>query len=220
MSTKLTPITVVIADDHPIFRKGLRTVIEQSTGFSVAAEAENGREALEHITKLRPHVAVLDVDMPEMTGVQVAEVLRDAKSPTKVVFLTMFKEQDLFDEAAELGVMGYVLKDNALTELIQCLRSAARGEHYLSPSLSSFVFKRGVTMRTFEKEHPALDSLTTTERSVLRLVARQQTSKEIAAALNISVRTVEHHRLHIGKKLGLKGTQGVLKFALENRSIL
>ena len=213
-------IRIVIADDHPIFRKGLRTILESVKGFDIVAEAENGVETIEKIREYTPDVAVLDVDMPEKTGVQVAEELRKGKCTTEFIFLTMFKEKDLFDEAMELNVKGYVLKDNALMEIVHCVQSVAKGEHYISPSLSTFVIHRSSTIKEFKNNNPALETLTPSEIAILKRVAAHKTSKEIAAELNISVRTVEHHRAHIAEKLKIKGSQALLKFAIENKSLL
>ncbi|MCK9410530.1 MAG: response regulator transcription factor [Bacteriovoracaceae bacterium] len=213
-------IRIVIADDHPIFRKGLRTILESVNGFDIVAEAENGVESIEKIREYTPDVAVLDVDMPEKTGVQVVEEFRKGKCATEFVFLTMFKEKDLFDEAIALDVKGYVLKDNALTEITNCVKAVVKKEHYISPTLSSFVVQRSVTLKQFQKKHPTLEKLTPTEIKIVKQIASHKTSKEIAAELNISVRTVEHHRAHIAEKLNIKGAQSLLKFAVENKSLL
>lgn len=217
---KKNSIRIVVSDDHPIFRKGLQTVLAAVSGCEVVAEAENGTEALEKIREFEPDVAVLDVDMPERTGVEVVEELRKAKCRTEFIFLTMFKEKDLFDSAMELDVKGYVLKDNALTEIAICVKSVAKGQYYISPSLSSFVVQRSSDIRRYSKSHPSLEQLTPTEQKVLKAVAMQRTSKEIAADMNISVRTVEFHRAGICTKLQLKGPQALLRFALENKKIL
>lgn len=213
-------IRIVIADDHPIFRKGLHMVLSAVPGVEIVAEAENGTEALTAIRKFTPDVAILDVDMPERTGVEVVQEMRKGKCSTEFIFLTMFKEKDLFDEAMECDVKGYVLKDNALSEISQCVKTVARKQHYLSPTLSSFVVQHSTALRTYQKKHPATASLTPTERKVLVSVARHRTSKEIAAEMNISVRTVEFHRAAICTKLGLKGPQALLKFALEHKTHL
>jgi len=213
-------IRLVIADDHPIFRKGLRAILESNSQFQILAEAENGIQAMEAIQNLHPDVALLDVDMPEKTGVEVVEQLSKEGAATAFVFLTMFKEKDLFDEAMELDVKGYVLKDSALTEIVQCVHAVAKGEYYISPSLSSFVVKRSSAIKEFSKKNPALKTLTPAELTVLKSIAAHKSSKEIAVELNISVRTIEHHRAHIMEKLSLKGTQALLIFAVENKSLL
>ncbi len=218
--TKKKNIRIVIADDHPIFRKGLRTILDSVSGFEIIAEAENGEEAMEKIRELKPDVAVLDVDMPEKTGVEVVEALRKENSETEFVFLTMFKEKDLFDEAMQLDVKGYVLKDNALSEITNCVKTVAKKEYYISPTLSTFVIQRSVTMKQFQKKNPALERLTPTELKILKQIGLHKTSKEIAAEINISVRTVEHHRMSISTKLKLKGVQAVVKFAIENKMYL
>ncbi|MFO7447290.1 MAG: response regulator transcription factor [Ignavibacteriaceae bacterium] len=220
MSAANKRISVVIADDHPIFRKGLITILQNNNDFEIICETDNGNDAAELIEKYNPDAAVLDIDMPGKSGVEVAETLRGKNLTTAVIFLTMFKEKDLFDEAMELGVKGYVLKDSALTEITDCIRAAAKGEFYISPALSTFVVQRSAEIKQFKINNPSIGKLTPSELTILKLIAQHKTSKEIAGNLNISVRTVEHHRANIAEKLDLKGSQALLKFALENKSML
>lgn len=213
-------IRIVIADDHPIFRQGLRTILEANKNFIIAGDAADGIEVIAMIEKERPDVVILDVDMPGKNGVEVVEAFRDAKKPPTFIFLTMFKEKDLFDEAMELGVQGYVLKDSALTEIADCIRTVTTGKFYISPVLSTFVVQRSTTLRQFSKKNPAIEKLTPVEISILKFVGNNKTSKEIAAQMNISVRTVEHHRAHIAEKLQLKGSGALLTFALKHKGLL
>lgn len=218
MRVENVKIKILIADDHPIFRKGLKMVLDSVKEFEIIAEAENGNDAIDKIINLKPDIAVLDVDMPLKSGVEVVESLQKNKSTTEFIFLTMHKEKDLFDQAVSLNVKGYILKDNAVVEITNCIKAVYNKEMYISPSLSLFVLQKRNEYKSFQSSYPGMDLLTPTENVVLKLVADYKTNKEIADELNISIRTVEHHRANICGKLGLKGPQALLKFASSNKS--
>jgi DNA-binding NarL/FixJ family response regulator len=211
-------IRIVIADDHPIFRHGLKEIIETDGLLKVVAEAGDGRSALEKIELLRPQVVVLDIDMPELDGFGVAKEIRRKSLPVEIVILTIHREEELFQEALDLGIKGYVLKDSAITDIISGVKSVAAGRPYISPQLSAFLLNRRDRADSLTKEKPGLESLTPMERRILRLIAEDKTSKEIAAQLFISHRTVETHRTNIFRKLGLKGNLALVKFALTHKS--
>ena len=214
-----TETTVIIADDHPIFRKGLRLVIEDA-GMRVLAEADDGAEALELVRRLRPDVAVIDVEMPKLDGFELARLLRDEKLGVEIIFLTMYKDEDVFNAALDTGVRGYVVKDSAAADIAQCVRAVLAGGHYISPSVSAHLINRTNRSASLRRERPGLEQLTPTERRVLRLIAESKTSREIAAELFISQRTVETHRTNISTKLELHGSHALLKFAHEHKSEL
>jgi DNA-binding NarL/FixJ family response regulator len=213
-------IKVLIADDHPIFRHGLKQIIEKDPQLKVVAEAEDGEIALGLLPKCGAGIAVLDVDMPNKDGFDVARAMRQQGLRIPVVFLTMHKDERLLNAALDLGVQGYVLKDGAINEIAQCIRSVAVGQFYVSPQLSQFLVNRSRRAAALAAVNPQVDSLSPTERRILQLIGDYRTSKEIAGELLISIRTVEHHRANIGEKLGLKGTHAVLKFAIEHKSEL
>ena len=213
-------IEVLIADDHPIFRQGLRQTVESGAGLKVVAEAGDGREALARIRELRPRVAVLDIQMPELDGFGVARAVRDEGLPVGLVFLTAYRDADVFNAALDLGVKGYVLKDGAVPEIVACVRAVAEGRHYASPDLTSHLVTRARRAASLVEERAGLAALTPTERHVLRLVAEYKTSKEIAAELSISPRTVETHRNNICQKLDVHGSHALMKFALAHKSEL
>jgi DNA-binding NarL/FixJ family response regulator len=219
-TTESQEIRIIIADDHPIFRRGLKEVIEADAGLRVIAEAPDGDKAIELIESARPDVALLDIDMPGKNGFEVARYLRDHQVPTAVIFLTMYREEDALGKALELGVMGYVLKDSAAGEIVAGARAVAAGKHYISPELSSFLVKRAERARFLSEQSPGLNSLTPTERRVLKLIAETKTTKQIAAELFVSPRTIDHHRASICSKLDLEGANALLKFALEHKSDL
>lgn len=214
------PIRIVLADDHPIFRSGLSQLLRSDESIAIAGEAENGEKALAVIRQTAPDIAILDIDMPEKGGFEVAQELIAERLPIRIVFLTMHKNETLFNRALNLGVKGFVLKDSAMEDILNAVRSVSRGEDFISPALSSFLLKRASSAADFEKNHPSVKNLTKTERGVLRMIGDYKTSKEIADELFISQRTVDAHRNNISTKLGLKGAHALLKFALDNRNEL
>jgi DNA-binding NarL/FixJ family response regulator len=214
------PITVLIADDHPIFRKGLREVLRDDPDIQLVAEAGDGAKALEEICGRKPQVAVLDLDMPGMNGLEIAKRIFDLKLPVAVVLLTMYKEERILNEAMNARILGYVLKENAASDLLGCVHSVAAGEPFISPSLSAYLLNRRARAQALVQEKPELEKLTPAERRILKLVAEDLTSKEIAEELSISPHTVENHRAKICEKLSLRGSHSLLKFAFENKSRL
>ena len=213
-------ITILIADDHPIFRKGLLQVIEIEPDLAIVGEAADGQTALEQIKTLKPDVAVLDIDMPKKNGFVLAQEIGDCKLPVKIVFLTMYKEENAFNRALDLGVKGYLLKDSAVTDIVAGIRAVANGQHFISPAISSYLINRHTRAGRLEDEKPGLKDLTPTERRILKLIADNKTSKEIAAELFISARTVDNHRTNIATKLELHGSHALLKFAFDHKSEL
>ena len=213
-------IRIVVADDHPIVRQGLRQAIESERGFKVVAEASDGLQALEQIKSHRPEVAVLDIDMPGLDGFGVLRALRDEKAGVEVVFLTIHREEDFFNEAVNLGAKGYVLKDSALTDIVNCVKTVANGQHYVSPVLTSLMLSRQRRAVSLSQRKPELRDLSPAERRVLKLIAEYMTSREIAEELFISHRTVETHRTNICNKLEIHGNHALMKFALAHKSEL
>src|SRR5215470_17270583 len=214
------PITVLIADDHPIFRKGLCEVLSEDQTIKLVAEVGDGATALQKIRELKPQAAVLDLDMPQMNGLQVAKKTMELKLPVAVVMLTMHKEEMLFNEAMNAGVLGFILKENAASDLLGCIRAVVSGEPFISPSLSSFLLNRKMDAQKLIQEKPELETLTAAERRILKLIAEDLTSKEIAERLGISAHTVENHRAKICERLNLRGSHSLLKFAYDNKSRL
>jgi DNA-binding NarL/FixJ family response regulator len=208
---------ILIADDHPIFRSGLRQVIEADATMSVIAEAEDGASALRLIREHKPDIVVLDVNMPGVSGFDVIASMRKENLPSEVVLLTMHNEEAMFTKALSLGVRGYVLKDSATSDIVNCLHAVRKGENYASAQLTKYLFKKASGQSTPVE---GLDSLTPTERRVLALIAEYLTSREIADKLGVSVRTIENHRNNICATVGVHGSHALMKFALQHQSEL
>lgn len=217
----MTPeIRIVIADDHPIFRRGLRSVIETDQKLKIVAEAEDGEAALEQIQILHPEIAILDMEMPNRDGFEVMQEIQEKKLPVAVIFLTMYKDERFFNAALDQGAKGYVLKDSAATDIIAGIKTVAAGQNFISPQLSTYLLNRRTRAISLVEQKPGLNDLTPTERQVLRLIAVNKTSKQIADELFIAVRTVEKHRANVCEKLELRGSHALLSFALEHKSEL
>ena len=158
--------------------------------------------------------------MPEINGLQIAKKVLEFKLPVALVMLTMYKEERIFNEAINAGILGYVLKENAASDLLNCVHAVVAGKPFISPSLSSFLLNRSARTQAFFEEKPELQKLTPSERRILKLIAEDLTSKEIAEQLGISFHTVENHRAKICEKLNLRGSHSLLKFAFDNKSHL
>jgi DNA-binding NarL/FixJ family response regulator len=211
---------VLIVDDHPLFRSGLRQVIQSSPRLELIGEVGDGEAALKFILEKKPDVAVLDVNLPGLSGLEIARQLTGKKNSTRLIILTMHKEEEMINRALDFGVNGFVLKENAAEDIIEAIITVANGDSYLSPSVSGFLIKRRNRAESLTVQKPGLNDLTKAERRILKLIAEKKTSKEIAAELFISPRTVEAHRANISEKLELSGSHSLLQFALENRSAL
>jgi DNA-binding NarL/FixJ family response regulator len=217
---KQTKLSIVIADDHPLVRRGLRQLIEAERGFEVAGEAGDGQSALDLIKKINPSIAILDFSMPQLDGIALARRLEEMGSTVKTILITMYQEEKLFKEALKAGVKGYVLKDSASSDIIDCIKAVVGGHNYASPRFTTYLVSR---VRQFDSARPvrsALDLLTGAEIRVLSLIAEYKTSKEIAQALFISPRTVETHRNNICQKLDVHGNHGLMKFAIAHKAAL
>jgi two-component system, NarL family, response regulator NreC len=202
------PIRILLAEDHVMVRQGLRALLEQE-GMAVIGEASDGQEALRIAQEQHPDVAVLDIGMPHMNGLETARRLREALPQTKVVLLTMHTEDPYILEAMQAGAVGYVLKTQAALDLVQAIRDAFQGEIYLSPRVSRTV----VTAYLTRSDLPP-DPLTSREREVLQLIAEGETTKEIAWRLGLSAKTVESHRIKLMRKLDIHETATLVRYAI------
>ena len=213
-------IRLVIVDDHPIVRRGLREVIEHEPDLKVLAEAGDGEIGLELIRKLLPQIAVLDLDMPKLDGFAVARRIRQLNLSVETIFLTVHNELDLLDRAMEVGGKAFIAKESALLDIVNGIRSVAEGRLFVSPSMTGALLDRRATSIGVKKNTPGLATLSPAERRILSMIAAGKSTKEIAAELYIHSRTVETHRGSICSKLHLSGTNSLLRYALEHKSEL
>lgn len=213
-------ITLIIADDHPLFRGGLKQAIESHKEFSILSEASDGAQALDAIRKHSPRIAIVDMHMPQMNGLEVLKELSKEESSTDVIMLTMHDEEELFNRAIDLGVMGYVLKESAVSDILDSIRTVADGKQYISPSIAGYLVKRMKRPGASTDTGTKLSELTVMQRKVLQLIAENRTTKEIARQLFISPKTVERHRSNICDKLDISGNNALLKFVIEFKSLL
>lgn len=207
-----TSTTIVLADDHPIVREGLRTVLEREPDLAIVGEARDGAEALQLIERLRPTLLILDVRMPGKSGLEVAREIARISPGTRVLILSMYAAEGYVMEALASGVAGYIVKETDTDNLIPAIRQILKGTRYLSPSVNDRVIDAYLQKTRGETVDP-FDTLTARERQVLRLLAEGCTNSDIADHLSISVRTAEHHRANLMRKLRLRGSAEVVAFA-------
>jgi len=199
---------VLLADDHQIVRQGLRGILV-AAGHEVIGEASDGREALKLARTLNPDIAVLDLSMPLLNGLDAAREIRRLAPDIKIILLTMYTDKGYVLQALRAGARGYVLKTQAAEDLISAIREILRGETYLSPGVAA-----SVVDAVLESTNEAADPLTARERQILQLVAEGNTTKEIARLLNVSFKTAESHRNHIMKKLDIHEVAGLVRYAI------
>jgi len=213
------PIMVLLADDHPIVRKGLKATIEDDETLFVVAEAADGETALNKIRELRPQIAILDIEMPGMNGLAVAREVKSQQLGTSIIFMTFHADEDLMRAAMEVGGKGYLLKGSETDEVAQAIHAVCAGRTYIGSTMASILFgqKSEVAGSMLSSN---LQSLTPTEKKILRLIADGRSSKEIGDDLSIHYRTVENHRTNMCRKLSLEGANALARFALQHRTVL
>jgi DNA-binding NarL/FixJ family response regulator len=209
-------LKLIIADDHHIFRKGILSIVSEDEGIEIIGEAANGDDALRLIEENKPDIAILDIDMPGLSGLDVARKVKSQKLSTKIVILTIHKDKEYFDEALELDIKAYVLKESIANDLIDCIKRVAAGEYYISSAISGYLVEKNKS----SGKQTDIEKLTNSEKEILKLIAQNKTSAQIAGELFRSVRTVENHRNNICSKLGLKGPHALLLFAIQHKSQL
>jgi DNA-binding NarL/FixJ family response regulator len=204
-------IRILLADDHSLVRQGFRMILEAQADMEIVGQAGNGREAVELSAKLHPDLVIMDVAMPDLNGIEATRRIMETSPRARILALSMHKDSVYVREVLRAGARGYLLKDSGDADLVAAVRAVAKGEGYLSPSVSESVlsdYRRHVT--------DPLDLLSSREREVLQMIAEGKTNKEIATSLNLSVYTVEAHRGRIMEKLNLHSTSELVRFALRS----
>jgi DNA-binding NarL/FixJ family response regulator len=209
-------ISIVLADDHPVVRKGLKLSIEEDSRLKVVAEAGDGEAALALIKELNPQLALLDIDMPKLGGLGVAKEVTRLGLKTKIIFLSFHKDEEFFRSAIEMGGRGYLLKDSAMEEIVTAVHTVIAGQVYMSSAITLQLLRSADASKPAEEVSLTRD-LTTSERRILKLIADGLSSKEIGDELSIHYRTVENHRTNICRKLGIEGANALLRFAAQHK---
>lgn len=209
-------INLLIADDHPLFRIGVKQTLEQLNDVKIH-EVENGNDALKIINEIDPEIAVLDLRMPEKTGLEILSELYNSELTTKVILLTMYKNTNYFYQAISLGAKGYLLKETAVDELITAVEKVNKGGTFVSSRLKEIIDSEKSDEFENKLLIDSIKSLTESEKEIMKLVSEWKTNSEIAEILSNSIRTIENHRARISEKLNLRGVHALTKFAIENR---
>jgi two-component system response regulator NreC len=206
-------IRVLLCDDHALLREGLKLLIGQAAGIEVVGEAANGREAIEAVDRLRPDVALVDITMPELDGLEVTRLIRRRAPTVKVLILTMHDDPACLMQAIDAGAAGYLLKDVSGCDLLDAIRAVVRNRTFLTAGIAQPVVAEYLATRGQGLPAPAVERLTAREEEVLRLLAEGCTNQEIADQLGLSVKTVETHRCHILQKLNLRARSELQRWA-------
>ena len=212
-------IRIVIADDHSLIRRGVQSLVEDMHDIQVVGEADDGHMALALVEQAKPDVLLIDINMPGLTGIQVAEQLTAQNTPTRIIILSMYSDEDVVRQALRSGAKGYLLKRSILEELVLAIRSVHDGKAYFSPEIAHLVLAGYLTPDSGSPELSAFDQLTSREREVLKLVAEGHSNKEIADELVISVKTVEKHRASVMEKLDVHDLPGLVRVAIKHNLI-
>ena len=210
----MNKIRVLLAEDHTIVRKGLRSLLDGEAGIEVIGEAEDGREAVEKVQQLLPDVVLMDIAMPGLNGLEATRQIKKRFPEVKVVILTMHANEEYIFQILRAGASGYLVKQAAPTELLSAIQAAYQGESFLSPSISRKVIEEYIQQAEATAENDSYDQLTDREREVLQLIAEGHPNREIAELLHISVKTVETHRANLMDKLDIHSTAELTQYAI------
>lgn len=212
--------TLLIADDHPLIRAGLKLLISSVKQYQVTGEASDGIAAIAMLDENTPDIAILDIDMPQKTGIEVAMHVAACHPETKVIFLTSHASFTSFSEAIKTNYAGFIFKESALDEMLQCLEKVRGGEKYVSPVFLKFIESNKGEVQRIEEIKLQMATLSSTEKRILLLISEGKTTPAIAKMLFNSEKTIENHRYNICSKLRIKGPNNLFAFALENKQII
>lgn len=215
----MAKIRILLTDDHTLFRQGIRTLLSAESDLEIVGEAANGAEAVEKVTEARPDIVLMDIGMPGLSSFEATRQIKKLRPDTKILFLTMYDDEDYLVQCMEVGASGYVLKDSPAQQLLAALRDVYRGGSYLSPRmLSQLVDDFRSRIKTAHRQ-PRFATLTAREKEILKLLAEGQSVKEIAAGLNLSVKTVEAHKFNLMRKLDIHNKAHLVQYAIQKKII-
>lgn len=215
----MSKIRVLLTDDHTLFRQGIRTLLSAETDIEVVGEAKDGSESVEQISSLRPDVVLMDIGMPGLSSFEATRQIKKARPETKVLFLTMYDDEDYLVECMEVGGSGYVLKDSPAQQLLLAIRDVYRGGSYLSPKMLSQLVDDFRTRIKSNHRQPRFATLTPREKEILKFLAEGQSVKEIAQHLNLSVKTIEAHKFNLMRKLDIHNKAQLVQYAIQKKII-
>lgn len=213
----MSSITLVLADDHLLFRAGLRSMLQQQSELEIIGEAIDGHAAIQQVEEFSPDILLLDISMPGLNGLEALRKLQELQTPTRVIILSMHSDRHYVTEAIKAGARGYLLKDSTLEELVTGVRTVMRGEVYLSSRIAGVLVSDYVTLSA-AMNGPS-DLLTSREREVLQLIAEGNSTKDVASRLHVSVKTIETHRKRIMDKLSLHSVAELTRYAIREKII-
>ncbi len=210
----MTPIRILLADDHKVMRAGLRLLLERQSGFKVVGEASDGRDVVEQAEASRPDVVVLDIAMPNLSGIEAAQRISAALPQTRIIILSMHSDESYVLRALKAGAKGYLLKDSAENDLIEAIRAVSQGKAFFSPEISNILVEDYVREMTKRGAEDSYELLTPREREIMQMLAEGKSNKDIATLLNLSLYTVETHRRNLQDKLNLHSLAELILYAV------
>jgi DNA-binding NarL/FixJ family response regulator len=212
----MQPYKIILADDHALFREGLKRILAEASDLEVIGEVADGLALLKILSKFKPDMIILDISMPNIRGIEAIHEVRTMHPESKILVLTMHRDKEYLHQAISSGAHGYLLKEDADSELFSAIGKVRQGKIYVSPKLSEYLTEDWARIHRGEHELATeIDPLTIREREIIKLVGEGKANKEIASLLNISIRTVEHHRANIMDKLNLKNAAELIKYAIQ-----
>jgi DNA-binding NarL/FixJ family response regulator len=216
----MNSLRILIADDHDLMRRGLKSLLESHPGWTICAEAQTGREAVEKAKQLRPEIAVLDITMPELNGIEAARKIQKASPNTEILILSVHYSDQLVRDVVGAGVRGYIVKSDSDRDLVAAVEALAKHRPFFTP-LATEAMLTGLNSASsgLEKPEPTEDRLTSREREILQLLSEGKSSKEVASVLDLSVKTAETHRSNIMRKLKIHNVTELVRYAVRNRII-